>query len=600
MNSDVGKLPKSKPKFFDAEDKEAISWFWNRYLKSKFVWLLLILAMVVVQGLVYQQFLRLTESGLRIVFDKGELKDLVKICAMVFGVFAVRGVVSYLTPRLSTWVASDAVQNMRNDMIAHYLMLDLAFFDRNNTGDIMLRLVQQAEALSAFVGQVTVKSLRDAATIIVLSAYLIYKQPYLFAATIAILPIIIFSIQKISIRIKGIQASAQAVLANYINGIEEMSNSMRTIRIAGQEEMEQARLASVTQSIKDITIQLQATQALVLPWMDLAAAVAFSMVIGGGGYMVLSPDFSTDGAEIIAFLIGLVLIFDPFRRLSSFFVLLQASLIILRSIRGLFFEKPTIFDAPDVSENFDATGDIIFNDVTFGYEGTPLLFENLNMTIKGQKTTAIVGPTGSGKTTILSLLGRLYECNSGSITFGGKSILDIKIKNLRGSFSVVAQDIVIFNKSIFENIKYVRPEATDKEIFLAAEGAEIKSLMLERGKTPVGPKGAQLSGGQKQRIAIARAFLRDEPIVLLDEATSALDQQTEDRVKAALNRLTDQKTCIVVAHRLSSVVDANMIYVLDEGRIVEAGSHADLMAKGELYASMFKAQKKGFFEYEDS
>ena len=196
----------------------------------------------------------------------------------------------------------------------------------------------------------------------------------------------------------------------------------------------------------------------------------------------------------------------------------------------------------------------------------------------------------------MSLLGRLYECNSGEITIGGKNISDIKIKNLRGSFSVVAQDIVIFNKPIFENIRYVRPEATDEEVVIAAEAAEIKSLMLERGETPVGPKGAQLSGGQKQRIAIARAFLRDEPIVLLDEATSALDQQTEDRVKTALDRLARRKTCIVVAHRLSSVVDSDMIYVLDAGRIVEEGNHAELISKGEFYASMYNAQKKGFVD----
>ncbi|MEM9395319.1 MAG: ABC transporter ATP-binding protein [Pseudomonadota bacterium] len=583
-----------KKKLFTQADREAIRWFWDGYFKKRTPILIFVFGLIALQGLVYQQFLSLTEDGLRIVFESGSLRELAVVCATVFGVFVFRGVISFLVPRISTQVASTAVEEMRNNMIEHYLKLDLAFFDRSSSGDMMLRLFTQAQALSGFIGQSSVKALRDFATIIVVSGYLLYKQPLLFTSTIAILPVILFSLQFASHRVKKIQLSAENAFGAYMNGIEEMANGMRTIKIASQEEMEKTRMSSATSGITDLMVRLQTAQALVLPLQDLAAAIAYVLVIGGGGYMVLSPDFEIDGAGVIAFLLGLVLIFDPARRLSTFFVTLQANLIVLGYVRSLFLEEPTVFDKPGATDKFDQNGDIVLDSVTFGYHADQPLFRLLDMVIKGGSVTAIVGPTGSGKTSILSLLGRLYEPSEGSITIGGQPISDLKVRALRKAFSVVAQDIVVFNKSIFENVKYVRPEASDEEVWAAAEAAEIDGLMKERGNTPVGPKGAQLSGGQKQRIAIARCFLQDAPIVILDEATSALDQQTEDRVKRALTRLSKGRTTIIVAHRLSSVTDADCIYVLDSGHIVESGSHSQLMKNDGLYAKLFLSQKSGY------
>jgi ATP-binding cassette subfamily B protein/subfamily B ATP-binding cassette protein MsbA len=232
--------------------------------------------------------------------------------------------------------------------------------------------------------------------------------------------------------------------------------------------------------------------------------------------------------------------------------------------------------------------------VQFGYGGQRALFDGLDLTIRGGGTTAIVGATGSGKTTILSLLTRLYDVEGGRVTIGDTDLRQIRVATLRRAFSVVAQDIVIFNSSIWENIRYVRPDATEAEIWAAAEAAEIAQLIRERGDAPLGPKGSQLSGGQKQRIAIARAFLRSAPILLLDEATSALDQRTEEKIQGAIARLGEGKTTIIVAHRLSSVVRADWIYLLEQGRIAEQGTHADLIAGRGLYAAMFEAQKSGY------
>ena len=586
--------PKNLRPLFRPEDIDNIKWFWRNYFREKTPWLLLVFVLVSLQGLVYQQFLSLTENGLRVIFDNKSVASLVRVCAIVFFLFATRGFLSYIVPRLSTWLASDAVLKMRSDLISHLLRLDLAYFERTKAGEIILRLVNQANGVSSFVGQATVGAVRDVITVIIVSGYLIIKSPILFLAAVIVIPVIILMMQLVSHRIKEIQSSAQHAMGDYMNGIEEMSNGMRTVKISGQEQRERERLNDLTHYIRNLSLRLQAAQALVMPSIDLVSAFVYVLVIGGGGYMVLSGNFGMDAAGIVTFLLGLVILFDPARRVAQFFTQLQANLILLDGIRSIHRQQPTIVDAPGAVSDFDRGGDVVFQDVAFSYDPGSPLFEGLDLVIRGGGTTAIVGATGSGKTTILSLITRLYDVQNGRITIGGRDIREIRVKELRHSFSVVAQDIVIFNDSIWENIRYVRPDASDEEIWAAAEAAEIADLIRARGNAPLGPKGSQLSGGQKQRIAIARAFLRSAPILLLDEATSALDQRTEEKVQGALSRLSAGKTTIIVAHRLSSVAHADWIYVLDIGRVVEQGTHADLMAHDGLYAAMYSSQKEGY------
>jgi len=587
------KLRRTKP-LFSEQDRKNLRWFWDNYLKSKSPWLLVVLGTVLIQGLVYQQFLALTENGLRVIFDSGSAWELARVCLFVFLLFAVRGVMSYLTPRLSVWLASNAVLQMREDMIDHLMRLDLSYFERTKSGEIILRMVNQAQDLSLFVGQASVNALRDAVTVVMVAGYLIYLSPQLFVAAVIVIPGIIFLMLMVSERIKMIQASAESAMADYMTGIEEMTGGMRTVKISNQEPSERSRMRQSTQKIRNLSIRLQAAEAMVLPSIDLSSAVAYVLVIGGGGYMALSPAYDLDGAGVITFLLGLILLFDPARLVAQFFTKLQANLILLEGVHSLFRETPTITDAPDAVEEFDTKGDIALKDVTFGYSKKAALFDGISMTFKGGKTTAIVGSTGSGKTTILSLVARLYNVDSGEITIGDQPIENLKIRSLRQSFSVVAQDIVIFNNSIWENIRYVRPDASDEAIWEAAEQAAIADLIRQRGDALVGPKGAQLSGGQKQRIAIARAFLRSAPILMMDEATSALDQRTEQRIRDTLAKLGEGKTTIVVTHRLSSVVDADWIYVMESGQVVEEGTHGDLITSNGLYASMYDAQKQGY------
>jgi ATP-binding cassette subfamily B protein/subfamily B ATP-binding cassette protein MsbA len=579
---------------FTARDRDNLRWFWTSYLRSKSAWLLAVFGMLSIQGVVYQQFLTLTETGLRVIFDSADLRQLTWVCVMVFLLFTTRAVLSYLVPRLSAWLASDAIARLRNDLIHHLLRLDLAYFERNKAGETILRLVNQADAMSMFVGTATVGALRDAIAVVIVAGYLIYKSPILFLAAAVFIPVVLAVMQVVSHRIKEVQATAENAMGDYINTIEETSNGMRTVKISGQEDRERDRLVGSTAGIRRLAIRLQAAQALIPPTLDLVAAFAYVLVIGGGGYMVINGGFGLDSAGIITFLLGLTLLFDPARRVAQFFAMLQANLIILDSLRSILREEPTIRDLPHARETFDPTADIRLQGVAFTYTDGKPLFESLDMMLPGGKTTAIVGATGSGKTTVLSLITRLYDIDGGVITIGNDNIRDIKVKVLRKAFSVIAQDIVIFNASIMDNIRYVRPDATESEIWAAAEAAEIADLMRQRGDAPLGPKGSQLSGGQKQRIAIARAILQDAPILLMDEATSALDQRTEEKVRDALMRAAAGRTTVMIAHRLSTVTHADWIYVLDLGKVVEEGTHTDLLARDGLYAAMYRSQKTGY------
>jgi ABC-type multidrug transport system fused ATPase/permease subunit len=577
-------------KLFSEKDKSNIAWFWRRYLKRKTPWLGLILALVLLEGFVLQKFLAITETGLRVIFEQGDIIDLLWICLMVFLIFTVRALVSFVVPTLSVRLASGAVLELRSDLIRHVLYMVQRFFDRTNSSDLILRFVNQVEALSQFVGRTTVEAVRDVATIVIISGYLIYKSALLFGVALLLLPIIFLLMRMVSETIKRIQAQSEQALGSYMNTIEEMSGGMRTIKMTGQEAAEVDRMISESGNIKKLAVNLHMAQALVLPSIDLSSAVVYMVVIGGGGYLALSEASALDGASIIAFLLGLVIVFDPARRLSQFFTKLQTSLILLASVRGVLQTQPDVSDEGNVSKFTDTRIDITLHDIGFSYEADQTLFDGISLQFKAGQKTAIVGSTGSGKTTLLSLMARLYDLNSGAVLFNGQDIKKFTLKSVREKFSIVAQDVVIFNKSIAENIQYADPKASAEAVRAAAKLARIDDLMIERGDQPVGPKGSLLSGGQKQRIAIARAFLKPAPILLLDEATSALDALTEQKVNASFKDLQAGKTTIVVAHKFSSVVDADHIYVLEAGKLVEQGTHADLMAKAGLYASMFSAQ----------
>src|SRR6056297_3730342 len=345
--------PKTRQKLYTEQDRDNIRWFWRNYLKDKTPRLFLILGMILIQGLVYQQFLSMTENGLRVIFESGKARELAMVCVVVFLLFAVRGLMSYLVPLVAVRVTNQAVYEMRRDLIGHLMALDLAYFERTKSGEIIQRLVTQTQQLGMFVGMATANAVRDLVTVVIVSGYLIWKNPILFGTAVVVLPFIIWVMNYVSDKVKETQGQVEHAMAEYMNGIEETVNGMRTVKIASQEDMEAGRLKAGTRHLRDITARLQVTQALVMPSIDLSSAFVYVLVIGGGGYMVLSPDYDVDGAGIITFLLGMVMVFDPARLLAQFFGQLQSQLVVLDRIRSIYDEVPSIQDVPGAVDDFD-------------------------------------------------------------------------------------------------------------------------------------------------------------------------------------------------------------------------------------------------------
>ena len=561
-------------------------------MRSRAKWLVFVAMLIVLQGFVYQQFLVLTESGLRVIFSSGQFSDLIWVCLAILLIFSVRAFTSFIIPSISAKLSTTAIFELRHDLTNHILHLPQSYFDKTSSGDLILRLVNQVQQLSAFVGQITVKAMRDSATVVIVSSYLIYKNFYLFSIALIVIPLIAFLMLAVVKRVRKMQAFAEKAIGKFISNIDEMKSGMRTTKMTAQEDAEIERVSTSAQSIRKYSYKLMKTHALTPPIIDLSSAFVYMLVVGGGGYMALSDQFDMDGASIIAFLIGLIIVFDPAKNVAQFFTQLQSSLIVLDSICSIFDVEPEELNSGQPYNNATKPISIRFKNVNFNYNASSTTLKNISMEFKPGKKSAIVGGTGSGKSTILSLIGKLYNVSSGTITFNGQNIDTLSINSVRDQITIVSQDIVIFDQSIEENIWYANPKANREMIFEAAKKAEIDKLLFERKGQPVGPNGSQLSGGQKQRIALARAFLKPAPILLLDEATSALDAVTEASIAKSLNKLGENTTTIVVAHKLSSIKDADAIFVLDDGKLVESGTHSELINKKKYYANMVSTQNK--------
>ena len=579
-------------RFFSERDKKNLAWFWQSYMRARAKWLIFVLLLIIFQGFVYQQFLVLTESGLRVIFSSGTFSELIWVCLAILIIFTVRAFTSFVIPTISAKLSTSALLELRHDLTQHILRLPQSYFDKASSGDLILRLVNQVQELSTFVGQTTVKAMRDTATVVIVSGYLVYKNILLFSIALVVIPLIAFLMIAVVKRVRKMQALTETAIGKFISNIDEMKTGMRTTKMTAQEEAEAQRISGSANLIRAYTYKLMRTHALTPPVIDLSSAFVYMLVVGGGGYMALSDQFDMDGASIIAFLIGLVIVFDPARSVAQFFTQLQSSLILLESVRSVFdIEAEKLNLGPSYAENNKPIA-IRLKNVNFNYTCGSETLKNITMDFKPGTKNAIVGSTGSGKTTILSLIGRLYELDSGTISFNGNDISKLSISSVRDQITIVSQDIVIFDQSLEDNIRYANPMATTEMIIEAAKKAKIDKLLLERKDNPVGPNGSQLSGGQKQRIALARAFLKPAPILLLDEATSALDAVTEANISKSLDKLSENTTTVVVAHKLSSIRDADTIFVLDKGSLVEFGTHTELLKKKKYYAKMVNLQNK--------
>ena len=534
-----------------------------------------------------------SDSSHLIFTSEGSGRILFRLSLILLAAALVRVISAYSSGRIAEWVTARASLDIRRDLITRIMSLDLSYFDKAQSGAIVLCLNDLVKAVQSFFSISLLNAGKAATTILSILGYLAWMHFGLFLVVAITFPLAFFGIRSISNRLRRYMQSGLVAFANFLTNIETTIGGIRTIKLTNQSARAHQSLIDDAQEMAEIQIRISRYTTLIAPMVDLLAALAIMGGIILGGLAVINGWAGLTAGTLFTFVIGFALIFSPASRLSGFNAMLLTTLVALQAIYNMMQQHPKIVDREDAVGEFDAGGDIEIKGVHFAYGDTSdqALFTDLNLCFAGGKTSALVGQTGSGKTTIFSLIARLYEPESGEISIGGQEIRSIKASALRDAFSVVTQEAFLFDGTIEDNIRFVYPEASDAQVARAAQKAQLSDVIAEKAGTTVGPRGAQLSGGQKQRISIARAFLKEAPIILLDEATSALDQKTEEKITLALRELCENKTTIIIAHRLSTVTHADEIFVLEEGKVTEKGSHDHLMAREGLYAALYRAQQ---------
>ena len=512
----------------------------------------------------------------------------------IIGVFLVSGLASFASGYGLQWIGNKVVLDLRRLMFAKVLQLPFGFFDEVATAQLVAKFTNDVNNLTAASTSALTVMVRDSVTIVALLGYLLYYNWKLTLITFIVIPPIALVVRAFSRRLRRMSRENQRAVGGIAEVLDEAIGNQRVVRIFGGQAYEAKRFEDASQRIRRFMMKHATAAAGTVPVTQLFVAIAVAAIIYFAAAEANAGAF--DVSEFVGFIAATGMLLQPLKRLTGINEQLQKGLAACESVFGLIDEAPEEDRGTVVLER--AAGAIRFEDVSLTYpSASRAALEHVTLDIRPGETVALVGPSGSGKSSLIHLLPRFYHPGSGRITLDGHDLESLKLASLRQQISLVSQNVVLFNDTVAANIAYGRAEATgEAEIVRAAEAAHAMEFIRELPQglaTEIGENGAKLSGGQRQRIAIARAILKDAPILLLDEATSALDTESERAVQAALEALMRGRTTIVIAHRLSTIEKADRIVVLAQGSVVECGSHRDLVSAGGMYAGLHRLQFAG-------
>lgn len=584
--SDILPLPQK------GDSRRLLGRIWRDYIKRHTGILLIALVLMTLEGSVLGAISYLVAPMFDQVLVGKDANAMLWVGGLVFGLFAMRAIAGFTQRLLVVRTGLRVVTDMQKDLMGHLLSLDSSFFQDNPPGALIERVRGDAQALQGTASSALTSVGRDLVSLIsLLGVALWIDWRWAMIAFIGV-PLLALPMAGLQGWIRKTTRAARAASARISLRLDEVFHGIHAIKINTLESHQQDRFTHEVDGFLAQQIRAETGQAALPATVDIIAATGFLGVLIYGGGEIIAGEKSL--GEFMSFFTAMALVFDPLRRLSSISGQIQTALASLERLYGLFDARPTILDTgkiiPAPAEARKAN--IVFENVLFSYGDQPVL-RGLSFTAFAGQTTAIVGPSGAGKSTLFHLLTRLIEPQSGDISIGGESVNSMELPALRGLFSVVSQDAALFDESIRYNLRLGRMEADDAAITQAADGAFITDFAAAQANgldTEVGPRGSNLSGGQRQRVVIGRALLRDAPILLLDEPTSALDAASEAAIQKALDRLSAGRTTLVIAHRLSTIRDAAQIIVMDQGRVVDTGRHDELIARGGLYAELYRLQ----------
>lgn len=525
------------------------------------------------------------------VFIARERAYLWPIGGAVVGLFLLKSLASYGQEVLLALVGQRIISDLQNRLFAHLIHQDVAMFQSASSGNLVSHFTYDINAMRDAVSNALVGIGRDALSVLFLVGLAFYQDWRLALVSLVVAPLSIWPIQKLAKRMRNVARATQAQMGGLTTSLSQAFQAIRLIKAYRLEESQQAHIRKMTGNLNRLALQAAKAGAAPQPIIDSFGGFAVAAVIIYGGAQVING-VTTSGA-FISFIAAILAAYQPMRALSKVNVSLQTGLAAAQRIFALIDRAPALTEPARPQALPPQPAAIRFERVAFAYDVDAPALENVDFTAPAGKITALVGPSGAGKSTVLSLIPRFYDPNAGRVLIGDKDLRDLSFAALRDQIALVSQEVTLFDDTIGNNIRCGRHGADDQEVRNAAEAAaalEFIDRLPEGMETLVGEHGMRLSGGQRQRIAIARALLKDAPILLLDEATSALDTESERQIQTALGRLMQGRTTLVIAHRLSTVRNADLIHVFAKGSVVESGNHDQLYEKGGLYARLYDMQ----------
>ncbi|MDX1742152.1 MAG: ABC transporter ATP-binding protein [Ruegeria sp.] len=516
------------------------------------------------------------------------------IAAGVLALFLGKAAASYVQAVFLARAGNRIIAVQQERLYAKLIKRGVGFFSRNESSSLLMRVTQGAQAARRLVDVVVTSFVRDLLTLIGLVFVMIYQQPLLSVLFFVVGPVALISVRFLLKQVRSIMKSEMKSLSEIYKVLQETSGGITIIKVFALEDHMAGRMNDAVRSVEKRANSIAKLQSIASPLMEFLAglAIAAILVISTIGFAGSEP---TTAGQLMSFITALLMAYEPAKRLSKMRVVIETTLIPIGMMFELLDEEEPMRESPDAKPLDPGPGEVRLRDLTFGYAGKPNVISNMNLTFEAGKTTALVGQSGGGKSTIFGLIMRFYDPDSGAVEIDGQDLQGATFESLRQKISYVGQETFLFSASIMENLRFARPDATDDEVVEAARAAHAHEFInkMEHGyDTQVGENGAFLSGGQKQRLAIARAILRKSEILLLDEATSALDAESETLVKTALEKLTENVTTIVIAHRLSTVLEADKIVVIQDGSVIEEGNLQTLIAENGVFRQLFDKQFK--------
>ncbi len=525
------------------------------------------------------------------IFVGKNLTAVWEITAAIVIIYTVKGLATYGQQVVLSRVANGIVANVQTRIFDQMLRMKVGYYSRSHSSEFIARQSFIAQSASSALNLLITTLSRDALTIVGLVIVMVSQDPLLSMFALMFVPLAAVGVRKIGLRVRKIMASEFQGAMQMMELLQETAQGIRIVKAFTLEDFMRGRQRSAIRNFEKAANKLVRVSSRTSPIMESLGGFAIAAVVLYSGFTVIVR--GNPPGSLFSFITSVIMLYEPMKRVARLHVDLSSSLFGVAMLYDFLDERDFEEDAPGAPELEVRQGRIEFRDVVFGYRPEERVLHSVNFVAEAGMTTALVGRSGGGKSTVMSLILRLYETETGQILCDGVDISTVTRKSLRRQIAYVAQENFLFKGSVRDNIAMGRPGASEEEIVAAARAAYAHDFIMgfEQGyDTPCGEHGMQLSGGQRQRIAIARAFLKDAPIILLDEATSALDSELEQAIQKALHTLCEGRTTIVIAHRLSTVAQADEICVIDRGRIVERGRHGELLAQGRTYTHIARTQ----------